>query len=192
MKLVAGLGNPGTKYHNNRHNLGFMVVDSFVKNGGFSWKYSQDWMGFYCKKDDVVFLKPSTFMNDSGSAVVNIASFYRIKREDVIVVYDEVDLPFGTIRLTFDGLSAGHKGIDSIIKSIGGVDFGRLRVGVGHPKRGGVGGESSSKTLDVSEYVLEDFSPDEKKELPSVVKKCEEAISSYLADGIEATMNKFN
>ena len=192
MKLVAGLGNPGAKYQKNRHNLGFVVVDSFVKNAGFSWKYSQDWIGFFCKQGDVVFFKPSTFMNDSGSAIKNVANFYNIKKEDVLIVYDEVDLPFGTVRLAFDGLSAGHKGVDSIIKGLGGVDFGRLRVGVGHPKHGAAGGKPSSRTLDVSEYVLEDFSSEEKEKLPGIIKKCEEAISSYLADGIEATMNKFN
>lgn len=182
MKLVVGLGNPGNKYINNRHNLGFIVLDNFVKNKGLSWKYSQDWMGFFCKKGVVVYLKPSTFMNDSGSAVINVCNFYNIKREDVFVIYDEVDLPFGKIRLAFDGLSAGHKGVDSMIKSLGGADFSKLRVGIGRPKEG----------KDVSGYVLEDFSSEEQKNLPGIVKIAGEAINAYLADGIEATMNKFN
>lgn len=182
MKLVVGLGNPGSKYRKNRHNLGFMVVDSFVKNAGLSWKFSQDWMGFYSKRGEVVYFKPSTFMNDSGSAVANIADFYNIKRDEVFVIYDEVDLPFGKIRLAFDGLSAGHKGVDSVIKSIGGAEFSKLRVGIGRPEG----------QMEVSDYVLADFSAEEEKELPKILSTAEEAINSYLDDGIEATMNKFN
>lgn len=182
MKLVVGLGNPGTKYLKNRHNAGFLILDECAKNEGLDWKFSQDFMGHFVKKGEVVFFKPTTFMNDSGSAVKNISDFYHIKKDDVLVVYDEVDLPFGKIRLAFDGLSAGHKGIDSIIKGIGGADFAKLRVGIGRPKEG----------ADVSLYVLQDFTSDEQKELPKITKSACEAVSSFLADGIDATMNKFN
>lgn len=192
MKLIAGLGNPGTKYRGNRHNLGFMVVESVVKNAGISWRYSPDWVCYWAKNSTAVFVKPSTYMNKSGVAIASVASFYNIKSEDILVVYDEVDLPFGKIRLAFNGLSAGHKGIDSIIESLGRVEFARLRVGIGHPSHVDSGHGPSSKTLDVSQYVLEDFSAQEQQDLPQIVKKCEEGIASYLADGIEATMNKFN
>lgn len=192
MKLIAGLGNPGTKYRGNRHNFGFFVVESMVKNAGLSWKYSADWVCYYTKNADAVFIKPSTYMNKSGVALAAVANFYNISAENVLVVYDEVDLPFGKIRLAFNGLSAGHRGIDSIIEGLGGVEFARLRVGIGHPSHADSGHGPSSQTLDVSQYVLEDFSAEEKSELPKIIKKCEEAISSYLVSGIEATMNRFN
>ncbi len=191
MKLVVGLGNPGNKYKSTRHNLGFMVLDSFVKNLGLSWKYSPDWVCFYAKGQDAVFAKPSTFMNNSGVAVAAIANFYKIKKEDILVVYDDVDLPFGKMRLAFDGLSAGHKGIDSIIRGLGGVEFGRLRVGIGHPSQNSPEGDKP-KPLDVSDYVLQNFSDEEQKKIPTVSSGAESAISSYLADGIAATMNRFN
>lgn len=192
MKLIVGLGNPGNKYRNNRHNVGFMVIDDYTRMLGLSWRYSQDWMCFYAKAETNVFVKPSTFMNKSGAAVAAVSGFYNIKSEDILVVYDEVDLPFGKIRLAFNGLSAGHHGIDSIIASIGGVEFGRLRVGIGHPTRGVGKSTPSTKTLDVAQYVLEDFGTDERKELGTLIKKCEEALSAYISEGVEATMNKFN
>ncbi len=133
MKLVVGLGNPGEKYKNNRHNLGFMVVDEYLRGLGLSWRYSPDWVCFYAKNASAVFVKPSTFMNRSGVAVSAVSNFYDIKNEDVIVVCDDVDLPFGKVRLAFNGLSAGHQGIESVISSLGSVDFGRLRVGIGRP-----------------------------------------------------------
>lgn len=192
MKLLVGLGNPGNKYKGNRHNTGFMVLDAYIAHVGLVWKFSQDFMCYFVKDGDVVFMKPDTFMNDSGSAVANVAKFFKIKREDVLVIYDDLDLPFGKIRLSFDGLSAGHKGIDSIMQGLSGVDFGRLRIGIGRPTHADVDRNPSAHTLDAAEYVLEDFSEADQKQLPTMIKLSHEAIVSYLADGIEATMNKFN
>ncbi len=93
MKLIVGLGNPGSKYANSRHNLGFMVVDEYVKGLGLSWRYSPDWVCFYAKNSSAVFMKPSTFMNKSGVAVSAVSNFFNIKNEDVMVAYDDVDLP---------------------------------------------------------------------------------------------------
>ncbi|MEK7580840.1 MAG: aminoacyl-tRNA hydrolase [Patescibacteria group bacterium] len=186
MKLIVGLGNPGAKYGKNRHNLGFMVVDLFVKNFGLSWRYSPDWIAFYAK-DKNVYLKPSTFMNKSGVSIAALANFYNIDSKDILIIYDEVDLPLGKIRLAFNGLSAGHHGIDSIIECLGGVEFARLRVGIGRPEK-----SEKGYTKEVSDYVLEDFNKEEEKRLPGLIKNCEEAINSYISDGIEATMNKFN
>lgn len=206
MKLIVGLGNPGNKYRKNRHNLGFMVVDLFVKNLGLSWRYSPDWIAFYAK-DNNVYLKPSTFMNKSGVSVAALANFYNIDSKDVLIIYDDVDLPPGKLRLAFNGLSAGHHGIDSVIECLGGVEFARLRIGIGSPRRVlGEAGRPSSEATDgkqsekngkgytkeVSDYVLEDFNKEEEKRLPELIKNCEEAINSYISDGIEATMNKFN
>lgn len=187
MKLIVGLGNPGIKYQKSRHNLGFMVVDEYVKGLGLSWRYSPDWVCFYAKNSSAVFIKPSTFMNKSGIAVSAVANFYNITSKDVIIAYDDVDLPFGKVRLAFNGLSAGHLGIESVIESLGSVDFGRLRVGIGRPEL-----LENGKTMQVADFVLEDFDQSQQKDLIVVIAKCKEALDSYLADGIGATMNKFN
>jgi PTH1 family peptidyl-tRNA hydrolase len=187
VKLIAGLGNPGSKYSNSRHNLGFMVVDEYVRSLGLSWRYSPDWICFYAKNDSAVFVKPSTFMNKSGVSVSALANFYNIKSDDVMVAYDDLDLPFGKVRLAINGLSAGHQGIESVIKELGSVDFGRLRVGIGRPTS-----HDNGKTMEVADFVLADFDQSQKKELGVVIAKCMEALSSYFADGIAATMNKFN
>lgn len=187
MKLVVGLGNPGEKYINNRHNLGFMIVDAFVKQEGLEWKLSQDWVCYFAKDDEAVFVKPTTFMNRSGIAVRAVADFYKVDVKDILIIYDEVDLPFGKIRLSFDGLSAGHKGVESIIESTGGTDFGRVRVGIDRPSE-----EKTSNDNGVPRHVLEDFTKEEQKELEGIIKRSAEAVKSYLDDGIEATMNKFN
>lgn len=184
MRLVAGLGNPGSKYESTRHNLGFRIVDNYVVNAGLVWELSQDWHSLWAKFADCVYVKPQTFMNRSGVAVAAVANFYKIKKADVLVVYDEVDLPFGQIRLSYDGLAAGHKGVESIIRNLGGAEFGRLRVGIGRPQ--------PDTSADTADYVLQDFSAEEKKSLPEIIRRAESAISSYLAEGIEATMNKFN
>ncbi len=139
------------------------------------------------KNSSAVFMKPSTFMNKSGVAVSAVSNFFNIKNEDVMVAYDDVDLPFGKVRLAFNGLSAGHLGIESVISGLGSVDFGRLRVGIGRPEP-----LENGKTIQTADFVLEDFDQNQKKELGVVIAKCKDALDSYLADGIGATMNKFN
>lgn len=181
MKLIAGLGNPGTKYANARHNLGFMVVDAFAKSEGQMWRISKDWICYFIKASDYLLIKPSTFMNKSGEAVRSVAQFFKIDGGDILIVHDDLDLPFGKIRISFDSLSAGHKGVESMIESLSGPDFTRLRVGIGRPKKG-----------DPQKYVLEDFSNAQMVKLPQIIKKSQEAIRSFLSDGIHATMNRFN
>ncbi len=185
MKLIAGLGNPGAKYRGNRHNLGFVVVDNFAKENGLSWRFSQDWSCYFIKRGDSVFIKPSTFMNRSGDSIRKVSDYYKIDPSDVLVVYDDIDLPFGKIRLAFNGLSAGHHGIDSVIENLG-MEFGRLRVGISSPREDGKSKE------DVSHYVLSDFSASEKKQLSKIISNSTEAITSYLDEGLNSTMNKFN
>ncbi len=183
MQLIVGLGNPGNKYKKNRHNLGFMIADSYLTTEGLTWSYSPDWVCYWCKNAKTVFIKPTTFMNESGLAVVAVAEFYKIHSKNILIVYDDLDLPFGKVRLAFDGVSAGHHGIDSIVESLGGIDFGRLRVGVGRP---------INPRQETASFLLEDFSDSEVLKLPKIMEKSIDAVNSYLADGIEATMNKFN
>lgn len=181
MKLIVGLGNPGPKFKNSRHNFGYLVLDSYARNLGLSWRYSPDFIGYFIKSTDFILLKPSTFMNKSGESVRPLAAFYKIKSWDILVIHDDLDLDFGKIRLSFDSTSAGHKGIDSIIESISTMEFARLRLGIGKPKR-----------IDSEKYVLEEFEEDQQETLKKVIKKANEAASTYLISGLEATMNLFN
>ncbi len=181
MKLIAGLGNPGSKYQNTRHNVGFIVVDAFAKRVGLLWKVEKDLLCYLAKNRELVLIKPTTFMNKSGEAVRSAANFFKIEPPDILVIHDDLDLPFGKIRISFDSVSAGHKGVQSAIESLGGSDFARLRIGIGKGDKG-----------EEEKYVLEGFSPEEKRDLDGLIGRCCEAISSYLDEGIHATMNKFN
>ena len=181
MKLIVGLGNPGKKYINNRHNLGYMVVDSLVAKKGLVFNRDADLMCLIAKDDETVYVKPTTFMNDSGNSARAAARFFKIDKKDILVVYDELDLEFGNVKLSFNGTSAGHKGIESVIECLSTMDFGRLRIGIGKPKVG-----------DGAGHVLDDFTPEEKAQLDKILDRCIEAVESFLAEGIEATMNRFN
>ena len=182
MKLIVGLGNPGLKYRNTRHNLGFMVVDSFAKNWGLSWRYSPDWIASWAKTEEFVIIKPSTFMNKSGEAVKGVLNFFKINLRDLLVIHDDIDLEFGKIRISYDSSSAGHRGVDSVIESLGTFEFSRLRIGLGR----------SLKNIDPEKYVLEDFTDSEQKKLPEIINTCEEAVRAYLSSGVESIMNRFN
>lgn len=179
MKLIVGLGNPGTKFKNNRHNIGFMAVEVFVVEQGLSWRKSRDLMCYFAKTRRYIIARPTTYMNESGESVAALADYYKVDPEDVLAVADELDLPFGKIRLSFGGSPAGHHGVESVTRGLATGDFARLRVGVG-------------KEVDGARHVLEDFNSREKTQLPEVIAKCQEAIISYLDDGVEATMNRFN
>ena len=183
MKLMVGLGNPGQKYAKNRHNVGFMVVDALVKNMGRPWEKNADLMCDYAHEGEIIVMKPTIFMNQSGEAVVAVAHFYKIETRDILVVHDDLDLDFGKIRLAFDSSSAGHKGVESVISALGSIDFARLRVGLGR---------SVNQQQDPADFVLEDFTGEEFELLGKVIAKCVEAINSFINEGIEATMNRFN
>lgn len=179
MKLIVGLGNPGKKYENNRHNLGFMVAGEFGK--GLVWKKERDLMCYLARTLEYMVIMPTTFMNLSGEAVKAVCNYYKIDSKDTLVAHDELDLEFGKIKLSFGGSSAGHNGVESVIKSLATPDFNRLRIGIGGPK--------VKKT---ENYVLSDFTKVEKKEIDEAIVLAIEAINSFLADGISATMNRFN
>lgn len=182
MKLIAGLGNSGSKYKNNRHNLGFMAADAFAVSNGLEWRISKDLECYFAKTTDYFLIKPNTFMNESGVAVKAVCEYYDIEVGDVLVVHDELDLEFGKMRISFGGSSAGHNGIRSVAEKLSSLDFARLRIGVGRPP----------EKVPADKYVLQDFSQEEGKKLPEIIAKSQEAIKSYLADGIMATMNRFN
>jgi len=155
MKIIFGLGNPGEKYKKTRHNLGFMILDrlaekfsvNFEKNSKFNAETAE------VKNDSekIVLVKPSTFMNNSGQAVQAIMSFFKVSPQDILVVHDEIDLTFGKIKIATDSGPAGHKGVSSIIESLGTKDFKRIRFGV----------QNENKTLPTEVFVLKNFSKEE-------------------------------
>lgn len=183
--LIAGLGNPGRDYRLNRHNIGFMVLDTLADR--FGEKFSRYESKALVTKERyrgyrLILAKPQTFMNDSGQAVSNLVRFYKIPLENILVVYDEVDLPFGTIRIRPNGGSAGHRGIQSIIERMGTEQFSRLRVGIGRPP--GKKGAAS--------YVLRDFSADELAFLSTIREQVVDAVLTFVVGGVEKAMNDYN
>lgn len=191
MFLVVGLGNPGKKYAGNRHNVGFQVVDHLVRTHALpdlKEKFSAVWtkgeISAGAKRVPVAVLKPQTFMNLSGDSVQPAAAFLKIEPAQVIVVHDEIDLPWRDVRLKLGGGHAGNNGIRSIIQRMGTPEFVRVRVGVGRPPAGFKG--------DVADYVLQDFDAMEKAELGDVIDQAANAVERILADGLTAAMNAVN
>lgn len=191
-QLVVGLGNPGERYAGTRHNAGFMVLDELAARTGGSFKTRKAPGGASGAGADVVegrlagrsvvLAKPRSFMNESGGPVAAVARFYKIAPEQVIVVQDELDLPFGTLRLKRGGSEGGHNGIRSVVASLGSPEFVRVRVGIGRPPG----------RRDAVEHVLRDFSTVERRELPLLIDQAADAVEAVLTDGLEAAQNRFN
>jgi peptidyl-tRNA hydrolase, PTH1 family len=183
--LIVGLGNPGREYKGNRHNVGFMVLDTLASHFDVSFtriesKALMTKTNYKGKK--ILLSKPQTYMNLSGQSVGQLTNFYKIPFENIIVAYDEVDLPFGSLRLRPEGGSAGHKGLQSIIDQLGTNQFPRLRIGVGRPP-----GRKGA-----ANYVLRDFSVQEKEILDGILKHASEAVLEFIENDLETAMNKFN
>lgn len=167
MFLIVGLGNPGKKYENTRHNVGSRIIDELKS----------------LNLINVVLAKPTTFMNESGKAVKGLINKFQIPKSKIIVVHDDIDLPLGKIRISKSSGSAGHKGVESIIKNLGTKDFIRFRIGI-MPETG--------KPKDVENFVLRKFTGEEEKILKETIKKTAEAIEFFLKEGLEKTMNKYS
>lgn len=185
MKLIIGLGNPGLKYQNTRHNSGFLAIDEVaaghkipVQLKGFDAFYGKGRIG----EIPVLLAKPMTFMNISGSAVKTIVDYFKVDMQDIIVIHDDIDLPFGTIRLKAGGGHAGHKGLISIIACLGNPEFIRVRIGIGRP----------FDKLTVERYVLEQFAEDERRLLPEIMKRASDAVTMITSSGIQVAMNLYN
>ncbi len=182
-RLVVGLGNPGKEYERTRHNIGWMVLDRFEESLSLIWK--DKFKGIFSQQDirgeKLFFLKPQTFMNLSGESVAALINFFKISTEDILVIHDEIDLPFGTLTLKYGGGFAGHNGLKSIANHIGTDKFLRLRMGVGRPSRGGV-----------SSFVLSGFSKDESISLDDFINGGAEVIECYIKNGFEKTASSFS
>jgi len=191
MKLIVGLGNPGKTYACNRHNVGFQSLNYFARHHSirFDHRQCQARVGLgEVRGEKLLLAKPGTFVNLSGKSVAGLVHKHNISLSDLLVIYDDLDLPLGKIRLRQSGSSGGHKGMNSIISALASEDFPRIRVGIGRPQ-----GEKRSITEDaIVNYVLSDFNPQEEAIVKPVVAKVAEAIDCFLTQGIEAAMNKFN
>lgn len=182
--LIAGLGNPGRKHRENRHNIGFMAVDQLADAFHISLSRTQNkavvGSGHIAGKP-VIMAKPQTYMNRSGDSLGPLAAYYRIEPRRLLVIYDDLDLPLGTLRLREGGGSGGHNGMKSIIQHVGN-DFPRLRLGIGRPPG----------RMPPAAYVLQDFGDDEIAIVREVLGYVKEAVETYLAEGIEVAMSRHN
>lgn len=185
MKLVVGLGNPGERYAETRHNIGFMVASRAAARAGIALK-RQGFQGIYgvgrLVGEEAAVLLPQTFMNRSGASVAPACQSLGVKPGDLIVVHDEIDLPFGILRIKVGGGHGGHNGLRSITEALGHGDFIRLRLGVGRPPAGG----------DVSGYVLSRFNSAERQALDELLDQAVAALETILARGSAVAMNEFN
>lgn len=185
-RIIVGLGNPGQKYAHTRHNAGWMVIDEFASRHNapaakkrFHAEITEvTWQGY-----KVVLAKPQTFMNDSGITVRELLSWYKVSPQDVMLVVDELDIPFGRLRLRPNGSAGGHNGLKSVFRETGSTDFPRLRVGIGRPRH--AGGQAIG-------HVLSTFSAEESPYLPKVVATAADTLEMWLNDGLLATMNAIN
>ena len=184
MYLIAGLGNIGRKYENNRHNTGFMAVDYIAQKHGIAisrTKFNADYGKGRIEGEDVILIKPRTYMNASGEAVRPFADFFRIPDENIIIIYDDIELPLGKLRIRKSGGAGTHNGMKSVIEHLGTTSFPRFRLGVGSPEHG-----------DVINYVLGDFSAEERKEMDSLIERTEKAVSKMMEKDIDMAMNMYN
>jgi PTH1 family peptidyl-tRNA hydrolase len=183
--LIVGLGNPGNEYRDSRHNAGFMVADQVAKDLGVKFgKVQNEALVAQAGSGEnrIVLAKPRTYMNRSGISVGPLVRFYKVPLEKLLVIFDDVDLPFETLRLRASGSSGGQNGMKSIIEKLGTQEFARLRVGVSRPK-------GRMRTPD---HVLQDFSRAEQDALPFVLRRAADAVQVFIKDGIAAAMNQYN
>jgi len=183
MKLVAGLGNPGDKYRGTRHNVGFDVVDLVAQRHGLifdDWK-SIGLLADWRRADDrVLLMKPLSFMNLSGGALVAVRAFF--KPDDVLVVCDDVNLPLGRLRARSSGSEGGHNGLKSVAEMLGTIEYPRLRVGVGR----------GDDRRDLADHVLARFDPDELRGVDDAVTRAADAVEMWISEGLSKVMNTFN
>jgi peptidyl-tRNA hydrolase, PTH1 family len=183
--LIVGLGNPGRQYRENRHNIGFLLMDSLAKHldTQFTRLQSKALVGkTHYRGNHIILAKPQTFMNLSGQAAVSLVNFYKVPPNQLMVAYDDVDLPFGALRIRPSGGSAGHNGMNSMIEKLGSQEFPRLRMGVGRPPG----------RMDAAAYVLQDFNKEETVELQFLINRAVEAVLLFISDGLQAAMNRYN
>ena len=193
MKLIVGLGNPGRGYANNRHNVGSACLNHFARMQSirFDKKQGKARIGLgEVAGSEVVVAKPQTYMNRSGQSVSLLVRKFDVSPDDLLVIHDDLDLALGKIRIRQGGSSGGHKGIESIISCLGSQNFIRIRVGIGRPIKNE--GFTEFSEDEIINYVLSDFTPDEKQAITPVIPRVSEAILCLLTEGPVTTMNRYN
>ncbi len=181
MTVLVGLGNPGRNYSDTKHNFGFWILDKFAEKRSLKFQAGK---GDYLlvKSNDIALVKPTTYMNNSGMAVADYCRYFQNTAEELLVVYDDIDLPLGTLRFKPSGGSGGHKGMESIIYQLESADFNRLRIGI-----------SAENEMGPSErYVLSPFPKDWKEKINEMIEKACDGIDYFLTHDMKETMNKFN
>jgi len=185
MKCFIGLGNPGKKYKSTRHNVGFMVLDELLHRHQWTLK-KEKYNGFYTiehfRGEKIIVLKPQTFMNRSGESIKPLLEYYKINIEEILVIYDDLDLPVGKIRLRQKGGHGGHNGIRSTIDQLGTNQFKRLRIGIGRP----------TDRTPIVDYVLSPFSKDQQEDVTYSIKRAADACERWTVDDFTTIMNTFN
>ncbi|MDX8047535.1 aminoacyl-tRNA hydrolase [Gracilibacillus sp. S3-1-1] len=185
MKCIVGLGNPGTKYAQTRHNVGFMVIDKLLERNGWTLNKSK-FKGHFAMEnvegEKVILLEPQTYMNLSGESLRPLMDFYNLQPEDVTVIYDDLDLPLGKVRLRQTGGHGGHNGVRSCIDQLGTKQFNRVRFGIGRP----------TSPITVIDYVLGKFDKDEQEILNESIERAADAMESWIKQPFPKVMNEFN
>jgi PTH1 family peptidyl-tRNA hydrolase len=185
MKLVVGLGNPGSRYASTRHNVGFEVVDRIARQHGLEWESGPRQVSSdICKwrAADALLAKPLTFMNASGPAVVGLVQFFKLEIGDVLVVVDDANLDLGRLRTRAAGSAGGHNGLKSLIQALGTDGFPRMRLGVGR----------GDARRDLADHVLAKFEPAERAEVEDMIERASQAVELFVGEGIQPVMNRFN
>ena len=182
--VIVGLGNPGKRYHSNRHNIGFLTVDALALQGTGSW--STYLLSRVCRVEinsrPVLLAKSTTYMNHSGKAVHTLMTGLKRNTEDLLLIYDDLDLPLGRIRIRQRGSSGGHRGVESILNMFQTDEIMRIRMGIGEEQKAG----------DTRDFVLSDFPPEKQTELDEMIQKAGDAVKSILVDGVSKSMTIFN
>ncbi|MBE6149590.1 MAG: aminoacyl-tRNA hydrolase [Firmicutes bacterium] len=184
MKLIVGLGNPGKEYENTRHNTGFMAIDEYAKINNIDFnknKFDGLYTDILVNNEKVILLKPQKYMNLSGEVIYKYMDYFKIKKEDILIIYDDMDLDVGTFKIRFKGGSAGHNGLKNIESNISSNEYKRIKIGI-----------SKNKNIDTVNYVLGKFSKEEKEKLNEVLKNIPNIIDDYLKLDFDKLMNKYN
>ena len=188
MKIVIGLGNPGSKYEFTRHNIGFRIIDSLARDMGIEFNKVKSYYSLISRgminNHKVMLVKPQTFMNLSGRAVNRVVSYYKIPLQDLLIVYDDLNLELGQVRIRKKGSSGGHKGIESIMQYLNSEDIPRLRIGIGN--------QSVNYNFDCVSYVLSNFNNDEEDKIEKVIQLSTKAVKTIIEYGFEKAMRKYN
>ena len=185
---MIGLGNPGSKYEFTRHNIGFRIIDSLARDMGIEFNKVKSYYSLISRgminNHKVMLVKPQTFMNLSGRAVNRVVSYYKIPLQDLLIVYDDLNLELGQVRIRKKGSSGGHKGIESIMQYLNSEDIPRLRIGIGNP--------SVNYNFDCVSYVLSNFNNDEEDKIEKVIQLSTKAVKTIIEYGFEKAMRKYN